>query len=108
MFSVFPSGNIRWKSKLFGNIPDKVHYANTPSIHPDGHVYFINSNYSTLFVLSTEDGSVVKSYNITCQYLDCVYTQPPIIVGSVFLYLTRLSLYMYPSFLRVEVLSLKQ
>ncbi len=111
MFSVFPNGNIRWKSKFFGNNPNPweipVTVAITPSLHPDDRVYFINSNHTTLFALATKDGSLVKSFNITHQ--DFYYVQLPIVVGKKFLYLLRFSIDGFPYYgpMLLEVLPFK-
>lgn len=107
MFSIFSDGKLRWKSKQFGDNSGSVfNYAVPPSLHPNKLVYFINTNSSALFALSTKDGSLVKSYNITHELF--YYVQPPIVVGSKVLYLTRFGVSPYTEcHALVEVLQLR-
>lgn len=81
MFSIFPNGSLRWISKAIGNATQNS--VTTPSIHPDGYVYYIHNNQTKVVVLSTKDGSLHKEYNV----VELGYLEPPILLGREVMYL---------------------
>ncbi len=81
MFSLTPSGSLRWQSEKFGN--SSLGSVTPPSIHPDGHTYFIHQNGTVVYRLMTRDGSLDKTYSVP----KLEYFEPPILVGSMFMYL---------------------
>ena len=54
-----------------------------PSIHPDGYTYFIHQNGTVVYRLLTKDGTLDKTYSVP----QLGYFEPPIIVGTKFMYL---------------------
>ncbi len=81
MFSLTPSGFLRWQSAKFGN--SSLGSVTPPSIHPDGYTYFIHQNGTVVYRLMTRDGSLDKTYSVP----KLGYFEPPILVGSMFMYL---------------------
>ncbi len=81
MFSLHSDGVLRWQSSKFGN--STLGSITPPSVHPDGHAYFIHQNGTVAYRLATKDGTLDKMYNIP----RLGYFEPPIIVGSKFMYL---------------------
>lgn len=71
---------MRWLSNKFGN--STLGSVTPPSIHPDGFVYFIHQNGTVVYRLATKDGSLNKTYSVP----ELGYFEPPILVGSKFVY----------------------
>lgn len=82
MFSLNSNGSLRWQSKKFGN--STLGSVTPPSIHPDGNAYFIHQNGTVVYCLATKDGSLDKTYSTP----RLGYFEPPVLVGSKFMYLT--------------------
>ena len=80
MFSLNTDGSLRWQSDKFGN--STLGSVTPPSIHPEGLVYFIHQNGTVVYCLATKDGSVSKTYVVP----KLGYFEPPILVGSKFMY----------------------
>lgn len=67
------------------------------SIHPDGTLFYVHFNQSSVLALSSQDGSLIKSYSSKA---DVAINQPPILVGDKYMYIVGLAphstAYIYP------------
>ena len=56
-----PDGKLRWHSAVYGyqDLPSHL----PVSIHPDGTVYYVTINQTSILALSSQDGSLIKSYS---------------------------------------------
>lgn len=72
-----PNGKLRWRSSLYGyeDLPQHL----PVSIHPDGTIYYVTINQTSILALSSQDGSLIKSYT---GRRDVSINQPPILVGN--------------------------
>lgn len=84
MFSLNSKGKKRWASPIFGSKKNNTCGGWSPSLHPKGYVYFIHSNKTVMFSLSTADGSVANIYKGSTNTSQ--FTYPPILVGEKFMY----------------------
>ena len=82
IFSVYSNGSLRWKSKVFGKqeLPPHIN----PAIHPDGTIFYVTMNGTTIIAFSALDGTIIKSYS---GREDVETVQPPILVGDKYMYI---------------------
>ena len=85
MYSVDKGGNKRWVSSMYDKGKLNTCEGLPPSLDPKGFAYFIHSNHSVMFTLSTADGSFVNSYKVGTNTTE--FNHPPILVGEKFIYL---------------------
>ena len=81
-----PDGKLRWRSAVYGyqDLPSHL----PVSIHPDGTVYYITINQTSILALSSQDGSLIKSYT---GRKDVSIIQPPILVGNDYMYIVGIA-----------------
>ena len=84
VYSIDSKGNKRWFSSIFGKEKNNTCGSWSPSLHPKGFVYFIHSNKTVMYSLSTTDGSVASIYKGSTNTTQ--FTYPPILVGEKFFY----------------------
>lgn len=82
IFSVYSNGSLRWKSKVFGKqeLPPHIN----PAIHPDGTIFYVTINGTTIVTFSAVDGTIIKTYS---GREDVEMVQPPILVGDKYMYI---------------------
>jgi outer membrane protein assembly factor BamB len=100
MYSVDSKGNKRWISAMFGKDKLNTCMGLPPSIDPKGYVYFIHSNNSAMYSLSTADGSVVSAYHVGSNTTE--YSHPPILLGEKLIYLVTGPAYSAVSVVKVN------
>lgn len=86
MFSVTQDGKLRWQSAVYGyqSLPPHI----PVSIHPDGTLFYVTINQTTILALSSRDGSFIKSYTVSS---DITINQPPILVGDKYMYIVGMA-----------------
>ena len=88
IFSVTSDGSFRWRSAVYGNEELPPHIP--VSIHPDGTLYYVTINQSSILALSSQDGSLLKTYSSRS---GISIDQPPILVGNDYMYIVGRTTY---------------
>lgn len=82
VFSVTSNGNLRWRSDIYGTQELPPHLP--VSIDPDGTIFYVTINQTNVLALSSQDGSLLKSYT---SRPGTIINQPPILVGNNYMYI---------------------